>query len=371
MKVTTRLTTLLLIVSHIGSAFGQITSTTPSWRHIPGNWPNTSNQVRAMVSSNGELYVGIAGTVANSAQVWKLAGSDWVKHAGFESLKVAVLQTDTAGNLYVGTGTPHSAELPGRGHAEVWKVDTAGETRQLRTFKNKDLAYSMVWFQEKLHVGTMTEDLRGTAEIWRFDDPGWTQIAGRGINGWPADNSYAAVYEMWVHDGALIAGTFSRTAGDGDVLKLAGNRWIDLNAPTSIIALSFETYQGQLVTSLSNSNARHPNPIFALQTDGTWQPLGKAPAEWNEAFIPNHLVVNGTEMYVGIGGRPGTLSVWEYDGTFWTKLAGDGLSGSWVDPLVSQGAEWVYRLTLHQGKLYAGLASDRVPFQAQVWELTP
>ena len=61
----------------------------------------------------------------------------------------------------------------------------------------------------------------------------------------------------------------------------------------------------------------------------------------------------------------------KYDGGSWTKLAGDGLNGSWVDPLVSQGAEWVNSLPFHKGKLYAGLASDRSPFQAQVWAMSP
>ncbi len=146
---------------------------------------------------------------------------------------------------------------------------------------------------------------------------------------------------------------------------------MDLDAPMSIIALSFETYRGQLVTALSNSDRRHPNPIYALGADGKWQPLGKASLEWKEAYIPKHLVASGDELYLGIGGARGTISVWRYDGTFWTNRAGDGLYGSWSDPLVREGAEWVYRLTLHRGKLHAGLASDRGPFRAQVWELTP
>jgi hypothetical protein len=232
------------------------------------------------------------------------------------------------------------------------------------------MAYSMVWFQGKLHVGMMSEDIAGNAEIWRFDDPGWTTFADHGINRWPAGNSYAGVYEMWVHDEALLAGTFSRTDGDGDVLKLTDGRWVDLHAPKSILALSFASYRGQLVAALSNSGGNHSNPVFVRHADETWQPLGTPPAQWKGAYIHNHMIVDGKEIYVGVGGTPGTLSVWKYDGARWTKLAGDGLYGSWPDPLVTQGAEWVYRLTLHQGKLYVGLASDRAPFQAQVWELT-
>lgn len=361
---------ILLLFFNLKLAVAQNIAPTPTWRDIPGDWPDTTNQVRAMISCNDQFYIGVAGSVAKSAQVWKLVDSGWEKHAQFNSLKVSVLQTDGAGNLYVGTGTPHSAEIPGMGHAKVWKIDAQGKTTQLRAFKDRDIAYSMVWFQGKLHVGTMTEDLPGTGEIWRFDDPGWTRIAGRGVTGWPANKQYAAVYEMWVHDGTLIAGTFSRTNGNGDVLKLTGNQWLDMDAPPSIIALSFETYRGQLVAALSNSDRKHRNPIYTLKADGTWQPLGEAPAEWKEAYIPNHLVVSGDELYLGIGGVRGTISVWKYDGAFWSKLAGDGLHGSWSDPLVNRGAEWVYRLSLHKGKLYAGLASDRIPFQAQVWELT-
>ena len=82
------------------------------------------------------------------------------------------------------------------------------------------------------------------------------------------------------------------------------------------------------------------------------------------------MVVRDKQLYAGVGGRLGTLSVWKFDGDAWSKLAGDGLNGSWRDPLFSTGAEWVYRMAFYRGKLYAGLASDRNPL-AQVWELTP
>ena len=75
-------------------------------------------------------------------------------------------------------------------------------------------------------------------------------------------------------------------------------------------------------------------------------------------------------MYLGIGGMRGTLSVWKYDGSSWLKLAGDGVNGSWRDPLVAAGSEWVYRMQFDKGKLYVGLAADRKPL-AQIWEMTP
>ena len=362
---------LLISCCPVALALEQVVEIKPTWQKTRTAWPDTSNQVRSMISTEGGLYVGTSGTIARSAQVWRLVDGGWTKQAEFKSLKAAVLQADADGNLYVGTGTPHSAETRGRGAAEVWRIDAKGSRTRLRAFPQQDIAYSMAWFQGKLHVGTMTEDIRGRAELWRFDDPGWTQMAGQGVPGWPEDNSYAGVYEMWTDGSALIAGMFSRTMADGDVLKLVGNRWVDLQAPESHYALCFVSYRGRLVVSLSNLGAKYHNPVFALQKDGTWQPLGKAPAEWEGAYIPNHMIVYRDVLYLGVGGKRGTLSVWKYDGGSWTKLAGDGLNGSWVDPLVSRGAEWVYRLSFHKGKLYAGLASDRSPFQAQVWAMSP
>ena len=60
-----------------------------------------------------------------------------------------------------------------------------------------------------------------------------------------------------------------------------------MDAPPTIIPLCFETYQGRLVTALSNAGASHANPVYELRTDGSWQPLGVAPREWKGAYIPN------------------------------------------------------------------------------------
>ncbi len=371
MKSVITIASLLTLACSAVLPLDQVVAGKPIWRETHRAWPTTANQIRSMISTDGGLFVGTAGPTARSAQVWKLAHRGWTKHAEFPSLKAAVLQADAKGNLFVGTGTPHSAEIPGRGAAKVWKVGTDGTRTLLRSFPQHDIAYSMTWLRGKLHVGMMTEDIPGRAELWRFDDPGWTRLAGRGVPGWPEGSSYAGVYELWTDGSALIAGTFSRTTGDGDVLKLVGDRWVDLHAPGTRYALSFVKFRGRLVVSVSNPGSQHANPVFSLQDDGRWKPLGQAPAEWKGAYIPNHMIVDRDVLYLGIGGKRGTLSVWKFEGRSWEKLAGDGLYGSWVDPLVSQGAEWVYRLTLHKGKLYAGLASDKSPFHAQVWEMSP
>lgn len=351
---------------------GLLAAGEPRWRNTGDVFPDVLTQIRAMVVRKGEVYVGTVGNVAGSAQVWKLTKQGWVKQFTFRQMKVAVLQTDAKGRLFVGMGTPHSAEARGFGEAEFRVYDANDKLVYKKGFDDKDVIYSMAWYNDKLHIGTMAEDIPGSAEIWRFDEPGWTLIAGDGIDGWPKNNTYAAVYEMYVHEGDLYCGTFSRTVGDGDVLKLTSRGWVDLNAPPAVIALAFITYDGKLTTALSKYKADFDNPVHTLENDGTWRPLGMEPAEWEGAYIPNHLVIFGGELYLGLGGELGTLSVWKFDGSTWTKVAGDGRYGSWRAPLTHSDAEekeWVYRMLIHQDKLYVGLASTRSPL-ARVWEMT-
>lgn len=348
----------------------------PGWQNTGGDFPETTTQVRSMIVRQGQLdvgqlYVGLSGVVGRSAQIWKLAESGWVKHLEFQPWKVAVLETDDQGRLFVGMGTPHSAEDGGPGEAEFRAYDANDRLVTQKKFENMDVIYSMAWYQDKLHLGTFAEDIPGSAEIWRYDEPGWTQIAGPGILNWPTGNTYAGLYEMHVHNGQLYAGTFSRVKGDGDVLKLTPEGWTNINAPESIIAIAFITYRDMLVAAFSNFHGNLANPIFYLDEDGAWQPLGEAPAEWKDAHIHNHFTVMGDDLYVGVGGQAGTLSVWKFDGTTWSKVAGDGVFGSWHDPLAEESShEWVYRMIVHQGKLYVGLAGD-VSSLGQVWKMTP
>jgi len=343
----------------------------PHWRSTGDVFPDGSTQVRSMIVRQGMLYVGVGGNDSECAQIWKLTGSGWVKHLGFEQKKVAVLQTDDKGRFFVGMGTQHSAEGAGVGEAEFRAYDASDELIAQRRFEDQDVIYSMVWHNGKLHIGTVTEDIPGSAQIWRFDEPGWTQIAGDGIEGWPTNNTYCGAYEMYVHDGQLYVGTFSRSLGDGDVLQLTPDGWVDLDAPPSVIALAFTNYRGKLITALNRYKAELVNPILSLQSNKSWLPLGEAPAEWEDAHIFNHFAIIEDDLYVGVGGSRGNLSVWKFDGKTWSKVGGDGVYGSWQDPLAEAGSnEWVYRMIVHKGKLYAGLASDGSSL-AEVWEMTP
>jgi len=372
LRALTKLLAASVLFQLLLLSFNSTATAAPHWRSTGDVFPDTLTQVRAMVVRQDKLYVGVGGNAANCAQIWKLTEAGWVKHLEFKQKKVAVLQTDDKGRLFVGMGTQHSAEGNGPGEAEFRVYGANDELIFQKTFWDKDVIYSMAWYNGKLHIGTMAEDIPGSAEIWKFDEPGWTRIAGDGIQGWPKRNTYAAVYEMHVHDGQLFASTFSRTMGDGDVLKLTPQGWVDQDVPRSLIDLAFIDYRGKLITALDRYKAPElVNPIFTLQTNKSWLPLGKAPAEWKDAHIFNHFAIIDDELYVGVGGLRGTLSVWKFDGRTWSKVGGDGIYGSWQDPLVKEGSnEWIYRMIVHKGKLYVGLASDSSSL-AKVWEMTP
>ena len=77
------------------------------------------------------------------------------------------------------------------------------------------------------------------------------------------------------------------------------------------------------------------------------------------------LVSYGNYLYAAVGDNDSTQGqIWRYDSSAltWTKLAGDGLNGSWP----ANKMEDVSALAVYNGKLYAGTGST-VDTDAQVW----
>lgn len=145
--------------------------------------------------------------------------------------------------------------------------------------------------------------------------------------------------------------------------------WINMNVPMTYAPLSFAEYGGELIVAVHNKDGLHPNPIFRLASGTTWKPLGHLSPRLG-AFLPNHMITgpNG-ELYVAFGGLPGTSALLRYDGT-WTKVAGDGLYGSWMSSIDPLPTEWVYRTISFHDKIYAGLATSAGTW-GHMWEMTP
>lgn len=350
----------------------------PIWRQIPAEWSSHPRMVRAIVEWNGSVLIGTERSEYHGGEIYRVENGALKKRAGFSAQRVQSLTIGPDNALYVGVGTNQSTSaMAGRYLTDTLVGDYFGGSaphwEKLKDFTGHSFVYAQAWFQGKLHVGLMKSFDAGNAEVWRFDDPAWTKIGGPGVNGWPADDPAFGTYELWEHAGELYASTFALAGTNGAIYRLTAAGWVDTQAPATQLPLTMASYDGDLVAGLQNNN-HNPvlaNPIVRYR-DGAWEPLGVAPAEWSGAWLPNHMTVGPDgKLYVGFGGDLGKLSVWSYDGQ-WTKLAGDGLNGSWTGALAASPAtaEWIYRLLWSGGKLYVGIAANGGQFAA-LWEMTP
>lgn len=351
------------------------------WRKVPYSWSLEPQMIRSMAEWRGKLYAGSSRPEAGGAEVWALGTNGLRRRTAFGRQRTNCLMVGPDDALYVGVGTPSTgvgtgAALLGRYFNDdivggQFDPDN-GNYETIGTFTDHAFVYCMAIFDGKVHFGLMNNDLTGIAEVWRFDDPGLTKIGANGLNGWPVDDTAIGTYELWPYGGYLYASTYGGATGEGRILRWDGSSWEEVPPPATHIPLAFATYNGDLVVGLHNGEAAIANPIQRL-VDDAWVALGTAPAEWEGAWLPNHMITGPDgHLYVGFGGDLGKLMVWRFDGTDWKKLGGNGLNGSWVNPvgITPATAEWFYRMAWHQGRLYAGTAANGGRTGA-VWEMTP
>lgn len=367
----TRLNKLQAIaLAAISFAAGE-TSPDPSWRKVPAAWTSPPQMVRALDTWRDKLYVGTGRPAAGGGEIYSLESSGLVRRSGFSSQRVTSLLAGNDDKLYAGVGTSASgAALFGRFNSPV--TDANGimtDWTTLAAFPSHSFVYCMTKHGADIILGLMKNNIPGGSEVWKYDGTNVVKIGGPGVNGWPSDDNSMGTYEVWSESGDLYASTFSDYPGHGKILKLTPSGWVSVPPPATKIPLSFATYEGKLVTGLQNEAGTIANPVQIL-INGTWQPLGTAPAEWAGSWLPNHMVTDADgSLTVAFGGNLGKLSVWRYNGQ-WTKLGGNGLYGSWGAVSSSPAtAEWFYRAKWHDGKLYVGVAANGGTFGA-LWEMT-
>ena len=124
----------------------------------------------------------------------KYVNKSWGQY-GFDSTES---MTTVNGNLYVGTGNNTA------GDATVWEQDpisgkwTIIGGQGVNSSWNDD-TYEAVWsmtnYKNKLYVGLGSTT--GEAEVWRYDNPGWTKVAdGNPAVGSAWGNNYEVVYSL-------------------------------------------------------------------------------------------------------------------------------------------------------------------------------
>lgn len=353
------------------------------WTKIGGDgvnssWAiNTYETVNAMTYFGGNLYAGL-GMSANDAEVWRWNGSTWTKiggdslNSGWTTNYEAVwVLTNDGTNLYAGLGdTAQDAEV-WQWNGTAWsKAGGDGVNSSWIAADNIEQIRSMTYFGGNLYVGTSIT--AGDGDVWRFNGTTWAKIGGDGINsGWAA-STYEIVAGL-ANDGTNLYAGLGTSDGDGEVWRWNGTSWTKLGGDG--LSGSWTTAQGDGVYALEYSSGMLHVGLYDASGNGmiwtydgsSWVRVGggyvnKSWGGFNLQSVESTTNHAG-KLYAGTGITvPGNATVWEFNGTTWKMVGGQGINGSWAPDTF----ENVYTLQSYKGELYAGLgysAND-----AEVWK---
>ncbi len=309
-----------------------------SWTKVGGDnvnsgWNATHNSIRALVVDDTTVYAGLTNTTEayfwqctncnGGSPTWggnRIGGKYVNKSWGQYNIDSIESSTTAGGKMYVGTGNNTA------GDATVWELDPStgfwsvvggqgiDSSWAIDTY---EAVWSMVNYKNKLYVGLGST--AGEAEVWRFDNPGWTKVAdGSPSVGSSWSTTYEYVYSLGVANGKLYAGLGS-SAGDGEVWECTG---CDGGSPN---------WGGAAIGGTASGN-------------------------WGTASyttISSMATYRGS-LYVGLGANAaGLAEVWRYSGsgTTWTKVGGDAINSSWANTKY----EDIQSLVVWNDKLVVGL----------------
>ncbi len=119
--------------------------------------------------------------------------------------------------------------------------------------------------------------------------------------------------------------------------------------------LYYDRTSGKVNYEIAASGADVWTRRGGAEVNGSWDDNGKT--------IVRSTVVNGSDVYVGLGLSVGDAEVWRWNGTSWQQIAGDGVRSSWADATF----EDVTDLKIAGTTLYASLGTSTAG-DAEVWE---
>lgn len=376
---------------------------------LNASWSNTTyEQVASLVIVDGNLVAGI-GNTAGDGEVWSTSTSSisWTKRGGdgtatggqsWGSTNEQVSSLTGSGSiLYVGLGTTPA------GDAEIWRCDlastcnvTTGWTQVGGDGLNSSFNtnYERVW--SLLASGTTVYagigESAGDAEVWKCTNcdggsASWSQIGGDGNLTPPQswNNTFTHVHslaligtnlftgvsytsasvgaQVWMCD---VSGTCSATAGWSRV----GGQYIygswgffNLQSVESMTTANGKLYAGTGYTVAGNA--------LVWEFDGSsWTLIGGQGinSSWTALtyeLVPSMVAYNGG-LVVGLASTAGDAEVWSWNGSTWTKIGGDGTATgaqSWASA-----HETVQSMAVYAGKLYVGLGNSAN--DAEVWQCT-
>lgn len=411
-----------------------------TWSQTGGNSPSTSwdtvspTDAKSSIIDGTDLYVGLGGSAANDAEVWKWNGSSWTKIGGdginsgwatTSNYASVNSMTIMSGYLYVGVGGSTSAA-----NATVWRCQLSANCATwslaagLGWGTGFEYVHSLATIGSNVFAGT-GNDTAGDAEVYRYTTAGggvWSKIGGDGTGPLAA---HECVCSMTTDGTDLYVGT-GTGASDAEVWKwsVAGSSWakqggdaLNLGGgaswPTGFETVWSMTYFGSnLYVGLGDDAGQAE--VWRLNGT-TWTQIADTTWGTNTHEKVLSMTNDGTDLYVGLGETSNTDGeVWKYtvSGGTWGKIGGDGTgfsSGGTISSLVYgnsnlyagftdsvsagvlysyNGSAWTLRggkyvnsgwglataginaQTYYKGSLYAGFKSGSTTGSALVWKNT-
>ncbi len=349
-----------------GSSWSQIGGDGTGWA------VNTYEEIYSMTTDGTNLYIG-AGSTAGDGDVLRWNGSSWAQIGGDGSgwaastyEYVTSLYRDGTG-IYAGLGTSTNDAEVWRWNGSSWtKIGGDGVNSSFNT--NYEYVASITGDGSNIYAGLASG--ADDAEVWRFNGSTWARIGGDG-SGWAA-STFEIVTSMYYQGGNLYAGLGNSAAGDGDLWRYNGTTWHQIGGDGSGWAAS--TYE-QVWTVTGDGtniyagigNTAGDNEVW--RWDGsTWTQIGGDAL--NSGFTNTHTQVRaltyvstGTFLYAGLQGTGTSAEEWRFNGSTWTRIGGNYLNGSWGYTNLGS----VESMVPANGYLYAG-TGNATAGNALIWQ---
>jgi hypothetical protein len=353
-----------------GSSFWEYDGS--SWTVLGGGYINNSwggyniGRVVSSTSHNGKMYYGL-GSAPGNAVVYEYDGTTATIIGGSSlrgswphwSYEEVTTMTSYNGDLYVGLGTSV-------GKGEVWKYNGStwskvGGGSLNSSWSSVRAVSSMAVYDSKLYV-TLGSTINANTSLYSFNGSTWTLVK----NTWsPTTFSYLQSLTVW--NGQLcVAGGYG--GGGGSIFCGDGNNsWTLVGGgntngswdTASFALLNLGVFKGNLIASYQSGNNSDTRFATVWEYNGSlWNKIGGdgVNASWPDQsykYAGSMAVYNG-ELYVGTGGisTGAAADVWRYNGTTWSQVGGSGVNNSWT---FANSIEEVGTMSVYKGKLYAGI----------------
>ncbi|NCU38279.1 hypothetical protein EOL96_04465 [Candidatus Saccharibacteria bacterium] len=332
---------------------------------LNGGWTNYAEYVWSLDYLNGVLYAGL-GASANDAEVWAWNGTSWSKIGG-DSLnsgwttnyEVIAGLTNDGTTLYAGMGVTGGDSEAWAWNGTSWSK-IGGDSLNGSWDTTIETIRSLRYFGGTLYAGL--GDTAGDAEVWAWNGTSWSKIGGDSLNGsWPT-STYEQV-TAFAYDGSNLYAGLGTGNGDGEVWRYDGTSWAKIGGDA--LNNSWITNWGDSVNSLLWDGSQLLSGTYDTAGSGwvyawdgtTWDVIGGDYVNKSWGFYGYSAVqvlqTYGEHLYAGMGNTTGSATVWQYDGSAWGIVGGQGINNSWVPNTY----EYIVSMASYKGKLYVGLGS--------------